>query len=201
MSATKRRTSVRKLAACIFVGALVLAACGGDDDDSATSDTTQADSGDSGSTTTAAEGSAADVVTTGTTDLGDVLVDSSGKTVYAFTADTDGKSTCTGDCAGTWPAVMVQGDALPAGLDDSIFSVVEGEDETYQLAANNQPLYTFSGDTAEGDTNGQGIGGAWFAVGPDGNMLKDAAATTGGAGGDTTTTMGGSDSGGDDGGY
>jgi predicted lipoprotein with Yx(FWY)xxD motif len=191
---------VRKLAACIFAGALVLAACGGDDDDTAASGTTEADSG---STTTAADtgGAASDVVSTASTDLGEVLVDSAGMTVYAFKADTDGTPTCTGDCAGTWPAVAVEGDQLPAGLDDSIFSVVEGENETYQLAANNQPLYTFSGDSAAGDTNGQGVGGAWFAVGSDGKMLENAAAGGGGAGGGATTTTMGSDSGGDDGGY
>ena len=173
-----------KLASCLFAGALVLAACGGDDDTTA-SGTTEADSG--ATTTTAADSGAsgAAAVSTAMTDLGNVLVDANGMTVYAFTADTGGVSTCTGACADTWPAVTVEDEDLPAGLDSAIFSVSEPEEGVYQLAAKDQPLYTFSGDTAAGDTNGQGVGDTWFAVSPDGQLLRDAA--TGGSGGATTT--------------
>jgi Secreted repeat of unknown function len=33
------------------------------------------------------------------------------------------------------------------------------------------PLYHFSGDQQPGDTNGQGVGGLWFAVTPDGGLV------------------------------
>ena len=186
-----------KIASCIFVGALVLAACGGDDDDTASSDSTAADSG--ATTTTADSGAATDaLVSTASTDLGDVLVNADGMTLYVFTNDTDGVSTCTGDCAGTWPAVSVDSADLPEGLDAAVYSVATNEDGSFQLAANNQPLYTFSGDTAAGDTNGQGIGGIWFVVGPDGQMIQDAAGGAGGGGAGATTMPPTTD---DDGGY
>jgi predicted lipoprotein with Yx(FWY)xxD motif len=173
-----------KIASCIFAGALVLAACGGDDDDTASSDSTAADSG---ATTTADSGTATNaLVSTASTDLGDVLVNADGMTLYVFTNDTEGVSTCTGDCAGTWPALTVDSADLPEGLDAGIYSVATNEDGTFQLAANDQPLYTFSGDTAAGDTNGQGIGGIWFVVGPDGQMIQDAAGGAGGGAGATT---------------
>ena len=63
-------------------------------------------------------------------------------------------------------------DQLPAGLDPKVFSVVEGPDETYQLKAGKWPLYRFSGDTAAGDTNGEGQSGVWFVVSPDGTLIK-----------------------------
>ena len=33
------------------------------------------------------------------------------------------------------------------------------------------PLYRYSGDTAPGDTNGQGVGSVWFAMTADGTVL------------------------------
>jgi predicted lipoprotein with Yx(FWY)xxD motif len=104
--------------------------------------------------------------------LGKILTTDEGFTVYGFTKDTAGESTCTGGCASAWPAVTVESDALPAGLDAKVFSVVEGANETYQLKAGQWPLYTFSGDQAPGDTNGQGSGGVWFVVAPDGSLIK-----------------------------
>jgi predicted lipoprotein with Yx(FWY)xxD motif len=173
-----------ELASCILAGALVLAACGGDDDDdteaSGPGDTTEA--ADSGS---GAPGAGAPVGP-GPTDLGDVLVDADGMTVYAFTNDTDGVSTCTGSCAETWPPVTVDGEQLPDGLDAAVFGVSEPSDGVFQLTAGDQPLYTFSGDTAPGDANGQGVDGAWFVVGPDGRMIQDAGGAGDGSGATTT---------------
>lgn len=170
-----------KIASCLLAGAVVLAACGGDDDDateaSGGSDTTQA-------TESGGAPAGAAPLTTASTDLGDVLVDADGMTVYVFTADTGGVSTCTDACAETWPAVTADSAELPDGLDAAIFSVSEAPDGSFQLAAGNQPLYTFSGDAAPGDTNGQGVGGVWFVVGADGQMIQDA----GGAGSGATTT-------------
>ena len=34
------------------------------------------------------------------------------------------------------------------------------------------PLYFFSGDSAPGDTNGQGVGDVWYVVGPDGAAIE-----------------------------
>jgi predicted lipoprotein with Yx(FWY)xxD motif len=33
-------------------------------------------------------------------------------------------------------------------------------------------LYRFSGDAAPGDTHGQGSGGSWFVIAPNGKLIK-----------------------------
>ena len=117
------------------------------------------------------------VVSTAATDLGDILVDADGLSLYGFTNDTDGDPTCEGDCADAWPPALVDSADLPAGLDDAVFSVVERPDGTFQLKAGAWPLYRFAGDSAPGDINGQGSGDVWFLATPDGGLVRDAAAT------------------------
>jgi len=104
--------------------------------------------------------------------LGTILVDQEGFTLYAFFADTDGESTCTGDCLADWPAAVVEDTELDVGnLDPELFSTVENPEAGTMLKVGDWPLYRFSGDAAPGDVNGQGLdehGGLWFVVGPDG---------------------------------
>jgi predicted lipoprotein with Yx(FWY)xxD motif len=143
----------RRLFSLLLAGMLVLAACGDDAD------------GGSDGTDAAAEG-----VSTASTDLGTVLVDPDGFTMYVFTNDTDGESTCYDACADTWPAVP--GDAaISSDLDDSIFGTTARTDGTEQLTVDGQPLYLYTPDTNPGDTTGQGVGEVWFVVGADGAMI------------------------------
>ncbi len=119
---------------------------------------------------------AGELVSTGSTDLGDVLVDSDGLTLYGFLNDDAGEATCFEACADAWPPVLVPSADLPEGLDPEIFSVVAFEDG-FMLKAGKWPLYRFAGDAAPGDVNGQGSGDVWFAVTPDGGLIRpDAAA-------------------------
>ena len=154
----------------ISAAALALAACGGgygSDESSTAADGAAAQ----------ADGKAAAPVSEAETDLGTVLVDAEGLTLYALTDDTDGVSTCDDACADAWPPLTVADDELPAGLDPNLFSVAERSDGTFQLNAGKWPLYRYVGDAAPGDTNGQGSGGVWFVVAPDGSLVKgDAAA-------------------------
>ena len=108
------------------------------------------------------------------TDLGDVLVDESGMTLYGFTKDADGTPTCQGPCADAWPPLLVDGADLPDGLDPAVFTVVERPDGSFQLKAGAWPLYRFAGDAAAGETNGQASGGVWFVVDPQGGLIKNA---------------------------
>lgn len=121
------------------------------------------------------DGDAADAtdVQIGSTDLGDVLTDAEGFTLYGLTEDTDGQPTCTGECAGTWPALLVEGDevSLAEGLDPDTFTTVEGAEGGTQVVAGVWPLYRFAGDGSPGEVNGQGVGGVWFAVAPDGSLI------------------------------
>jgi len=104
--------------------------------------------------------------------LGDMLVDSQGLSLYGFTNDADGNPTCEGACADAWPAMIVDGGKLPAGLDPEVFSLVERPDGQQQLKVGKWPLYYFAGDAAAGDINGQGSGDVWFLAAPDGSLLK-----------------------------
>ena len=162
--------STWQLAAAGALLALVLAACGSEVDDTVS---TQVDEAVEAADTDEVQEAPAAVVTTGSTDLGDVLVDAAGLTLYGFTNDADGLPTCEDACADAWPAVEVENADLPEGLDSAVFSVVERSDGTFQLKAGDWPLYTFSGDAAPGETNGQGSGDVWFAAAPDGGLIMD----------------------------
>jgi predicted lipoprotein with Yx(FWY)xxD motif len=123
------------------------------------------------------------IVSVGTTEAGDVLVDAAGLSLYGFLDDADGEPTCEGACADAWPPILVDSAELPSGLDADTFSVVERPDGTFQLKAGKWPLYLFAGDAAPGDINGQGSGDVWFLSAPDGSLIKDdgqAAADDGG---------------------
>ena len=100
------------------------------------------------------------------TSLGTILVDQEGFTLYAFLNDTDGESTCTGDCLANWPAVVVEGDLNVGNLDPAQFSTVENPEAGPMLKMGDWPLYRFAGDAAPGDINGQGVGEVWYVVGP-----------------------------------
>lgn len=134
-----------------------------------------ADGGDGEPDDAAADDAAADDaadVQVGQTDLGEVLTDAGGRTLYAFTDDADGFPTCTGECAGTWPPLLVEGEpSLVEGLDPTVFTTVDGAEGGTQLVAGSWPLYTFTGDSEPGDVNGHGSSGVWFAVAPDGSLI------------------------------
>jgi len=104
--------------------------------------------------------------------LGDIMVDADGMTLYGLTNDEGGTPTCEDACAEAWPPLIVDGTELPAQLDPNLFSVVGRPDGTMQLKAGKWPLYRFVGDSAPGDTTGQGSGGVWFVVAPDGKLIK-----------------------------
>jgi predicted lipoprotein with Yx(FWY)xxD motif len=107
--------------------------------------------------------------------LGNILVGGDkGLTLYVFTADKGGKSACTGDCLANWPALTADGaPTLGEGLDAEDFAAITREDDgTSQVTFYGQPLYYFAGDSAAGQTNGQGLGGKWYVVDAEGKMIK-----------------------------
>jgi predicted lipoprotein with Yx(FWY)xxD motif len=102
-------------------------------------------------------------------------------TLYIFTPDgTSGKSACSGQCLASWPALT--SDAAPTlgtGLDASDFaSITRTDDGAKQVTFYGMPLYTFSGDKAAGDTNGQGLNGKWYVVGADGKPIQASASSS-----------------------
>jgi predicted lipoprotein with Yx(FWY)xxD motif len=103
------------------------------------------------------------------TSAGSILVDDGGRTLYMFTADIDGASTCYGGCETTWPPApsgLASGEDITATLGETT-----RDDGSMQLTVNGRPVYTYSGDQVPGDVTGQGVGGAWFVIGPDGEPI------------------------------
>ncbi|MCY0929860.1 SCO0930 family lipoprotein [Streptomyces sp. H27-H1] len=115
--------------------------------------------------------------------LGSVLTDSAGLTLYRFDKDTakPSKSACDGDCAKTWPVVAAGDATAAAGTDPALLGEVVRTDGSKQLTVAGWPVYRYSKDAEAGDTNGQGVGGTWFAAAPDGKKAAKAAAAPGGA--------------------
>ena len=158
---------IRYLAVAITaLGAITLAACGSNGSPSASS---------TPATPVVSTATAGLAVKSGTTSLGTVLVDSSGRTIYGLMKDSATNSTCTGACAQTWPPVLVKkGWTAAPGLAGANFSTIVRADGSRQLVAGQWPLYTFSGDAKPGDVNGEGSGGVWFAVGTNAKFVKSA---------------------------
>jgi len=100
--------------------------------------------------------------------LGPILTDATGMTLYVFMRDTPDMSNCNGGCAAIWPAFQPPADGnltLPDGVAGTL-GVSMRPDGTQQVTYNDMPLYYYSGDMNPGDTNGNGIGGVWFAAMP-----------------------------------
>jgi len=72
----------------------------------------------------------------------------------------------------TWPPLFADSSDLPESLDPSVFSVAEHPSGEPQLAVGGWPLYHYAADAEPGDVNGQGVGGNWFAVAPDGSLIR-----------------------------
>ncbi len=97
-----------------------------------------------------------------------MLTNDKGFTLYYLKADTDTKVACSGNCAKIWPPLLQTGPGIPTGPGSlpgklSAFSTANGD----QVEYNGHPLYIYTGDTAPGQTNGEGFKGVWFVVTSD----------------------------------
>ena len=97
-----------------------------------------------------------------------ILTDAQGKTLYYFAPDTATTVACTGGCAQAWPPLLFSGSGSPTGPSSltGTLSVMNNANGN-QVMYSGYPLYTFSGDSAAGQTKGEGIGGKWFVATPD----------------------------------
>ncbi|MGV9249875.1 SCO0930 family lipoprotein [Streptomyces sp. NPDC003697] len=107
-------------------------------------------------------------------ELGKVLTDGAGMTLYRFDQDTaePAKSNCDGDCAKAWPPVPADDATAGAAIDKALLGEVTRSDGTKQLTVNGWPAYRYAKDTKAGDTTGQGVGGKWYALAPDGKKAS-----------------------------
>lgn len=107
-------------------------------------------------------------------ELGEIVVDKNGRTVYRFMKDEawpEPVSACTGACLEKWPVVAPVDIEDTKGIQKKNYMTFTRPDGAEQQTINCWPIYTFAGDKAAGDTNGQGVGGTWYAVRPDGKPV------------------------------
>jgi predicted lipoprotein with Yx(FWY)xxD motif len=112
----------------------------------------------------------------GSTRLGQILVDASGRTLYLFAADTGTQSTCNSSaCVQYWPPVLTNGTPrASSGVTASLLGTVARQDGSTEVTYAGHPLYYFVSDKKAGDVTGQGIngfGGPWYVVSPSGMSI------------------------------
>src|SRR6266566_3335582 len=74
----------------------------------------------------------------------------------------------TGGCAQMWPPLLSTGSGAPTSSTTLAGKLsVQMDANGNQVEYNGHPLYTFSGDTAPGQTNGEGLFGMWFVATPN----------------------------------
>jgi hypothetical protein len=64
----------------------------------------------------------------------------------------------------------------------SLLATTKRTDGSEQVTYHGHPLYTFQGDTASGQTNGQGsagFGALWFVLSPTGTQITSSASPSG----------------------
>lgn len=100
-------------------------------------------------------------------ELGTILTDLEGMTLYIFTRDEPGVSNCYDQCATNWPPLTIdEGEPVLAGGVPGELGVIERTDGTRQVTYNEMPLYYWVNDSEPGDTTGQGVNDVWFVVEP-----------------------------------
>ena len=118
----------------------------------------------------------APLVSTGTTSLGKIFVESRGRTLYLFEKDKNGKSACAGSCAAAWPPLIAAGKPRAgAGVKASLLGETKRADGRMQVTYNHHPLYLFVKDTKKGQTTGESVdafGAEWYAVSPAGTNVE-----------------------------
>jgi predicted lipoprotein with Yx(FWY)xxD motif len=127
--------------------------------------------------TAPASGGASSVATLSatSTNLGTILVDGSGRTLYLFEKDQPNQSACAGACVAAWPVDQSSGTPKAgSGVKASLLGTIKRGDGSTQVTYNKHPLYYYSGDSQTGQQNGQGVnafGATWFVVAPAGGAV------------------------------
>ena len=160
-----RSTAFTFLATAVVIplAAVAVAGCGGDSGATASPPSPG---------TTSGQPATVGVANTG---LGQILVDSNGRTVYLFKKDNGTKSACSGACSDAWPPVRADGmPTVGAGADASQVGATKRSDGKPQVTYNGHPLYLYQGDQNPGDTTGQGstgFGAPWYVLSPAGTEV------------------------------
>jgi predicted lipoprotein with Yx(FWY)xxD motif len=96
-----------------------------------------------------------------------ILTNTQGRTLYYRTIDMPPTTVCSGGCASVWPPLLVSGSNTPTSTTSLPGKLsVQADANGNQVEYNGHPLYIFSGDTAPGQTTGEGFGGIWHVCTP-----------------------------------
>jgi predicted lipoprotein with Yx(FWY)xxD motif len=168
---TLHRLKLSTSALALALTSVAVAACGG----SSTTSTTR--------TAAAAASPTQATVNVASTGLGQILVDSTGRTLYLFEADSGTTSRCSGACAAAWPPLLTSGKPTTgSGAQASLIGVTKRSDGSNQVTYNGHPLYRFASDTKPGDTAGQGVNGfgaLWYVLSAAGSPITTLHSSTG----------------------
>jgi predicted lipoprotein with Yx(FWY)xxD motif len=126
------------------------------------------------------------IKTVSTSDLGTILVNSEGRTLYTLNSETGGKLACTvaSGCPTYWSEIDLPSGvtgASGAGSAESTLLGTETGATGTAVTYNGWPLYTFSGDSGAGQENGEGVtsfGGTWYVLSAAGNLVTSNASPT-----------------------
>jgi predicted lipoprotein with Yx(FWY)xxD motif len=153
--------------------ALSVAACGGGSSDSPSGG--------------ASRGGSATVAVRPIDGVGKVLVDSSGRALYAADVEAGGNVKCVDACVSFWkPLTVDSGSPTATSPDIGKLAVIKRPDGGRQVTVDGKPLYTFSDDSAgqvkgigfEDDFNGEHF--TWDAVLEGGKLSSASGGDSGG---------------------
>jgi predicted lipoprotein with Yx(FWY)xxD motif len=121
-----------------------------------------------------------------TNKLGQILVDSKGRTLYLFKRDKGTRTTCFDSCAKAWPPLRANGKPTTGrGARARKVGTTPRPDGARQVIYNGHPLYIYEGDETPGKVNGQGVnawGGRWFVLSPAGKQITKGSPPKGSSG-------------------
>jgi predicted lipoprotein with Yx(FWY)xxD motif len=141
----------------------------------------------------AASSATAGRVTLHKTKLGKVLATSSGRTLYLFMKDKNGRSSCYSACASYWPPLMKKGTLRAGtGVKKALLGTTKRKNGKRQVTYNHHPLYVYSLDSGAGDVSGQrsnNFGARWYVISAAGKAIKAAPPAGGGTTGTATYTI------------
>lgn len=103
--------------------------------------------------------------------LGSILTDNKGMTLYSFALDVNGQAACVGDCLLKWPVFYKADPSLGTGLKAGDFAVITRTDGAKQSTYKGWPLYYFASDKAAGEVKGEAVGNTWFVSKPDYSVM------------------------------
>jgi predicted lipoprotein with Yx(FWY)xxD motif len=143
----------------LAIGAVLLSACA-----SKTAATTKSGGGSTSSGSTSS--GTPTVRAQNVANMGMVLVDSRGFTLYYMKGESASSIQCTGSCASAWPPLLIASGTQPTagpGVSGNL-GTVKRPDSGTQVTFDGMPLYTFQGDSGPGQATGQGVSNFFVAT-------------------------------------